>query len=56
MNETIYSLVRLNRQKDAAELVKTRMANDRAWRGDPTFVKAFEYLHAKLPEAFAGVP
>jgi tetratricopeptide (TPR) repeat protein len=55
MNETIYSLVRLTRYKDAAELVKNRMMNDGAWKADPTFVKAYDYLRTKAPAEFSNI-
>ncbi|MGY3441252.1 tetratricopeptide repeat protein [Bradyrhizobium sp. USDA 4473] len=55
MNETIYSLVRLTRYKDAAELIKNRMMNDAAWQKDPTFIKAYEYVRGKVPGEFVAM-
>jgi tetratricopeptide (TPR) repeat protein len=55
INETIYSLVRLKRYSDAAELVKTRMMNDNAWRKDPVFVKVYEDLRTLVPGEFANI-
>lgn len=54
VDETIYSLVRLNRPQDAIALAKARMKNDSAWRTDPVFVKAYEYLRQRAPGEFVG--
>ena len=55
MNEMIYSYVRLNRYPQAMDLLKARIRHDAAWRNDPVFVKAYDYLRAKLPEQFDGI-
>ncbi len=56
MNEMIYSYVRLNRYPQALDLLEARIRHDAAWRNDPVFVKAYDYLRAKLPAEFDGIP
>jgi hypothetical protein len=40
----IYSYVSLTQYEKAVNLLTTRIRNDDAWRNDPVFVKAYDYL------------